>query len=243
MRKVGDAIHLGGVAGVVAPVGVPVGNLPPVAQALGPAVVRPVLERHHAAAAKRRQLVAGVEAERPDGAETAYLRAVVGGAGRLATVLDHRDIRLRSGVQDRLQVHRHAEGVGEDHRVAATVPDGRHGLANVDIQGCGVVVNQHRLVAKVQDRRQSGREAAAAGEHARAFRQIQAGQGQQVGAATRVDGQRVWHTDIGGVLGLEGGILVAGRQPVPGHDAVDGGPLLVAEDAARKVNVERLVAE
>jgi hypothetical protein len=145
---------------------------------------------------------------------------VVGGAERVAAVLDEHQAVAAAEVDDRAEVERVAQRVG-DHDGARAVGDGRLHRLDVDVVGGQRDVHEHRHEAVLDDRVDGRGEAGGDGDDLVTRLQLpvaqarrgQGAHGGQVGRRARVDHQRVAQPRGAGQLALEALVLGARGEP------------------------------
>ena len=144
--------------------------------------------------------------------------------------------------EDRGQVERVAERVGDHHGLGLPGHVGRLELRDVQVAGDGVVVDEDGDGAVLDDGRDGGREAGGAGDDlvagpdASGGRQLVRGQGAQrdeVRGGARVDEQHVPDAEEVGEALLHRGALLAEGEPKIERRADRGLDFLRAEDAGR----------
>ena len=201
---------------------------------LAPAIAAPVADRLEDRASKEDcigaedraalahgDVVGWVEAERADVAECADELAVIGGAQRVAGVLDNVEVvtswRPRMTVAE---IERIAERVGDHDRLGLR-RDRFLEAVGAHVVSRDVHIHEYRNEAVLKGRIHGSREPRGAGEHLvprlerTSFQRVrrEGGERQQVGGGSGIGGERVPQAEEGPQLGLKSLVEAAGGEP------------------------------
>ena len=159
--------------------------------------------RDQAAVAEAAQVLAREETEGTELAEAAGHLAVDVGAERLRAVLDDDQAPVVAEFFQCIHVHRLAEQVHRDHGPGFR-RDRLLDLVQIDVEGVGVDVHEHRRRADIADGLGRGDEGERRGDDFVAFADAGRGQREVQGVGTRGHADRVFDAEVVGGFLLKG---------------------------------------